>query len=163
MVHTIEACRQIQVAIDIETVSRAEIETRYRQFEKSHTSIQEEINDSRTEINLSQLRNVEILGVFLAAVAMVVTSVRGIEFEGDHLVRIVIWLGGYGSLVSLFWLLHYIVKLNQQDSAGVGLLRVIWRAILGRGQDRNAGKTATKSTAQDSVESSEGAPDGEPT
>ena len=129
MLQSIEASRQMQLAIDLEDLSRADItqtvtsnvtQTAANTVEEKSRSLQQNLLDemrenaaqerdaTRNEIKDALLRVVEILGVFLTVAAIGVTAIGGIAVDGDPEVRIAIWGFGYGSIVSLFWLLRRI-------------------------------------------------------
>ena len=126
MLQSIESSRQMRLAIDLEDMSRGAIAKEVTEKvegnlhknseelqEKLSSKIKETAKEERagtsSEIQDALLRIVEVLGVFLAVVGVAVTAVGGIAVEGSVGVRIAVWGCGYGSIVSLFWLLRRIV------------------------------------------------------
>ena len=138
MLQSIEASRQMQLAIDLENLSREDIKSDVtdsvtkdanERIEEESRKLQESLvremreratqerNATSSEIKDALLRVVEILGVFLTVAAIAVTAVGGIAVDEDPWVRIGIWAAGYGSVVSLFWLLRRITGgLSIQDT-----------------------------------------------
>ena len=145
MLQSIEASRQMQLTIDLENLSRADItadvtskvtEIATEEVQQASRSLQASLleemeanarierNTTSGEIREALLRVVEILGVFLAVAGVAVTAIGGIAVEGSLAVKIVVWGFGYGTVVSLFLLLRCIV--------GSQSVRDTWRSIRGK-------------------------------
>ncbi len=132
MLQHIEACRQLQLTIDLENVSRDKItEDVTRTATKSinreskclidktkqqSQSLTEDINKAKDEIKNVLVRVFEILGVFLAVVGIVGTSVGGIAVEGSTGTKIAIWGFGYGAIVLLLFMVLLIVRVSRPKS-----------------------------------------------
>ena len=133
MLQSIEASRQMQLTIDLENLSREDITAEVtkkvteevtrnatRTIQKQTQKLEQEMSDTARkerektseEIKDALLRVVEILGIFLAVAGIALTSVGGIVVEGSFWDRAVVWGLGYGSIVSLFWLLRRIAGLS---------------------------------------------------
>ena len=125
MLQSIEASRQLRLAIDLEDLSQNEIKKGVKddvipevkaETEKIVDHVKIDINEivenerdtTTKQIQDALLNIIEILGVFLAVVGVAVTAVGGIAVEGSFAVKIAVWGFGYGSIVSLFWLLRRI-------------------------------------------------------
>ena len=149
MLQSIEASRQLRLAIDLEDLSREDItidvttkveasltKKKDEIQEELEGAIEDKVQDERAEtareIQNALMRIVEILGVFLAVVGVAVTAVGGIAVEGSIAVRIAVWGFGYGSIVSLFWLLRRI-------AGGPGLRAGSQGSTEGSNESRNGG------------------------
>ena len=130
MLQSIEASRQMQLAIDLEDLAREDIteavttaatDKVQEKSDEIQATLDRDIREvaaterSTTskeiseEISNALLRVVEILGVFLALTGVAVTSIGGIAVEGSLLVKMTVWVFGYSTIVSLFWLLRRII------------------------------------------------------
>ena len=104
---------------------RRRLETQIKAFDEvledklaeSRTQIQafahKAANDTRGEISGALFRVVEILGVFLALIGLLATTIGTAVFsEGDLDTRIIVLIGGYLGALSFFVILRAIVKVH---------------------------------------------------
>ena len=122
----IELCRQQLLMLEQEAASRGDIEAELTQNiteslqnsvddskEQIRAETQDVVNTSqetiRSEIKDSLLRIIEILGVFLAVAGVAVTTVGGIAAGGSASRAAAIYGIGYATIVSLFFVLRWMV------------------------------------------------------
>lgn len=82
-----------------------------------NSQLEETTEDLRDEIRGALLRVVEILGVFLAVVAVAASTVGGLSPDFDLWEQILVLAVGYLAIVSLFFVLHWIVtrRIKSED------------------------------------------------